>query len=59
MVSITVAIAMTTFVLFLFPATRIFGTPGALLLAYLFPVTFAVIAAIGLAVLAYFHWTKP
>ena len=58
MTSITIAIAMTTVVFFLFPATRMFSAIGTLVLAYLFPAVFAAIAAIGVAGFAYYHWAK-
>lgn len=58
MTSITIALAMTTVVFFLFPATRIFSAIGTLILAYLFPLVFASIAVIGVAGFAYYHWTK-
>ena len=59
MASFTIAVAMTTVVFFLFPATRVFSAIGTLILAFLFPLTFASIAAIGIAGFAFYHWTKP
>lgn len=58
MSSITIATVLTTVVFFLFPATRIFSAIGTLVLAYLFPMVFALIAAIAVAGFAYYHSTK-
>lgn len=58
MTSITIAIAMTTVVFFLFPATRLFSAIGTLILAYLYPLVFASIAAVALAGFAYYHWSQ-
>lgn len=58
MTSIAIAIALTTLVFFLFPATRLFSAIGTLVLAFLFPMAFAVIAAIAVTGFAYYHFNK-
>ena len=57
MTSITIALAITTLVFFLFPATRLFSAMGTLILAYLFPTTFASIAAVAIGGFAFYHWS--
>lgn len=59
MTSITIAIAMSTFVFLLFPATRIFSAFGLLALTYLYPLIFIVVATIVVAGLAYQLWSNP
>lgn len=59
MISITIAIVLTTLVSFLFPATRIFSAIGTFVLAVLFPIQLAVIATIVVAGFAFYPWTKP
>ncbi len=58
MTSITIAIAMTTVVFFLFPATRLFSAIGTLILTYLYPVVFACLAVMIFTGYGYYYWKK-
>lgn len=58
MASLTIAIATTTVVLFLFPATRLFSAIGTMILALLYPRVFACLAALAVAGFAYYRWRQ-
>ncbi len=58
MTSITIALAMSTFVFALFRATRIFSAFCLLALTYLYPMIFIMIATIVVVGLAYQLWSN-